>query len=103
MSASFNEILTQSLRLTLLRLLAEAPMHEANCSILHQGAEQMGVRVTRDQVRAELSWLEEMRCVSLQRVAPTLTVATLTERGGDVAKGRSTIAGVLRPTPGSGM
>lgn len=103
MTIGFADIVIGNLRLTLLRVLNEATMHEANSSVLHQAVEAMGIRVTRDQVRTELGWLQEQRCVKLIELSPILFVATLTERGGDVAKGRSKIAGIPQPSPGSGQ
>lgn len=103
MTVDFRQILTGSLRLSLLRVLTQAPGYEANCSVLHQSVEQLGIRVTRDQVRAELAWLRDQGCVTMIEATPTLFVATLTERGSDIARGRSTVPGIPQPSPGSGQ
>ncbi len=88
------------LRLTLLRILAEAPGYCANSSILHQAVNSMGLRASRDQVKAELAWLTEQRAVTTQEPAIGLVVATLSERGMDVQSGCSTLPGVQKPSPG---
>lgn len=91
----------EHVRLTILRVLAEAPGYSSNDSILTDAVNAMGLTCTRDQMRTNLAWLEEQRLVTLLKPTPTLTVATITERGTDVAAGRSIIAGVHRPSPGS--
>jgi hypothetical protein len=88
-------------RLTLLRLLAGAAEYSANDSVLVEAVRGMGLTSTRDQLRGHLAWLAEQRLVTLLHPTVTLTVATLTERGEDVATGRSIVSGVARPSPGS--
>lgn len=88
------------LRLTLLRLLAEQPGYRSNSSILTQAADATaGFTVSRDQVRTELAWLAEQGLVTTSSVVDGLIVATLSERGGDVAAGRAVVPGVQRPGP----
>lgn len=87
-------------RLAILRLLVDAPAYSANDSVLSQAVQAMGLACTRSQMRGHLSWLEEQRLVTLMHPLVTLTVATVTERGGDVAAGRSRMQGVARPSPG---
>lgn len=86
-------------RLTILRLLAGAPEYSANDSVLVSAVRDMGLSCTRDQLRGHLSWLTEQRLATTLPLSDTLTVATITERGGDVAAGRSVVAGVARPSP----
>lgn len=88
------------LRLTILRVLAEAPGYCTNSSILHQAANQMGIRATRDQIASELAWLAEQRLIETAEPAIGLVVATLTNRGHDVQAGCSTLPGVQKPSPG---
>ncbi len=98
---NFAEYHFEHVRLTVLRLLAEAPGYSSNDSILTDAANAMGLICTRDQMRTNLAWLEEQRLVMLLKPTSSLTVAAITERGNDVAAGRSIIAGVHRPSPGS--
>ncbi|QUM72196.1 ArsR family transcriptional regulator [Sphingopyxis granuli] len=97
---SYAEFHFQHVRLTILRVLAEAPGYSANDSVLTDAVNAMGLICTRDQLRTNLAWLEEQRLLTLLHPSPTLTVATISERGADVAKGRSIVAGVQRPSPG---
>ncbi len=83
-----------------LRLLAELPEYRANDIAITDAVRAVGLACTNDQMRGHLAWLEEQRLVTLLDLGG-VTVATLTERGADVAAGRSTIAGVQRPKPGA--
>ncbi len=85
-------------RLATLQLLAGAPAYQANDAVIAQALAAMGLACSRDQLRAHLGWLEEVRLVSLVDLS-ALKVAELTERGADVAAGRSFLAGVQRPQP----
>jgi hypothetical protein len=93
-------VLAAHLRLTILRVLAGAPAWTANSSIIHTVAVDFGLMASRDLIRTELSWLAEQSLVTIKDMG-ALVVATLTERGQDVAEGRVTAPGVQRPSPGS--
>lgn len=97
---SYAEVHDGHVRLSVLRLLDGALGYTANDSILTQSVQQLGLACTRDQMRGHLAWLAEQRAVTLVHPASGLSVATLTERGADLAHGRSTIPGVQRPSPG---
>lgn len=86
-------------RLAILRCLAEAPGCAANASLLKSVLQQLGLPATRDQVHTAVAWLAEQGLVV--RTEPLgVVVATLTEAGEDVARGRSRVDGVARPSPG---
>lgn len=87
------------IRLSVLRLLDAQAGYCANDSVLWQAVNALGLSCTRDQMRSHLVWLQEQRLVTRIERPEGVVVATLTERGGDVANGRSTIAGVQRPSP----
>lgn len=94
-----REIFTQDQRLVILRSLSEVGGYDANESILDDCLEAYGHHVSRDVVRNHLVWLEEQGLVSLKRLAGDYLVATLTQRGLDVANGEATVIGVKRPAP----
>ncbi|MGX9692937.1 VpaChn25_0724 family phage protein [Achromobacter anxifer] len=96
MSKTFSDFLRHDQRLVLLRLLAEMPSYRANSSVLAIALERYGHAMTRDQVKTELRWLEEQGLLSIEDL-DTVLVATLRERGQDVATGRTTVPGVKRP------
>ncbi len=99
--SAFSEALARDARLSILQLLAEANANTLNSMMLGTALDQIGVRLSLDQLRGELAWLEEMRLITRVE-APSFTVATLTEKGFDVARGRSSVPGVSRPIPGAG-
>lgn len=93
---SFQDFLRQDVRLVLLRVLTEMPAYRSNSSVLTSALERFGHAVTRDQVKSELTWLAEQGLVALNDLGG-VSVATLTERGQDVATGRVVVPGVKRP------
>jgi hypothetical protein len=95
---NYNEHFSKHLRITLLRILQGAPAFHANSSILHSFADGLGLSATRDQVRTEIAWLAEQGLVTSED-HDGLVVATLTDRGLDVAEGRTVVPGVQRPSP----
>lgn len=90
---------TGHLRITLLRLLADQPAYKANSSLLCDAADAVGFSATRDKVKTELVWLAEQGLVKSATLETGLVVATLTERGMDVARGRTQVPGVKPPAP----
>lgn len=93
---SFKDYLRRDVRLVSLRILSEMPGYRANSSVIANLLDQFGHSVTRDQVKTELRWLEEQGLLTIEDAGSVL-VATLQERGQDVATGRATVDGVARP------
>lgn len=96
---NFGDLLAADRRLVLLRLLAEAPGYSANAYLLHSAVAAFGHHVSADLLRAELHWSAEQGLIALEALGDT-EIATLSERGLDVATGRATHPGVKRPLPG---
>lgn len=94
--SQYADFLRQDMRLVILRLLAEMPAYRANSSVLNAALDNYGHSISRDQVKTELNWLAEQGAVSLDDIGPVL-VATLTERGQDIAAGRARVPGIKRP------
>lgn len=94
---SLHDAWRQHLRTSILRTLATAPSYSANDSILLDVVRAVGINASRDQIRTELAWLLEQGLIRSETL-DTLVVATLTERGEDVAAGRATVPGVKRPS-----
>lgn len=98
------EILAADRRLCVLRFLAEDRDYTLNESLIQDTLSLVGHAVSRDAVRTELAWLKEQGLVTTQQEmlgSKPLVIATLTERGADVAAGRAEVPGVKRPAPGS--
>jgi hypothetical protein len=87
------------IRSAALRLLADLPEYRANDVVIADAVRAIGHGCTSDQIRGHLTWLEEQRLVTLADLGG-VTIATLTERGADVAAGRTEVPGVHRPKPG---
>ena len=61
-----------------------------------------GHDISRDLVRNHLLWLEEQGLITLARLnnnGKDFFVATITQRGLDVAQGRAFVDGVKKPSP----
>lgn len=92
------EINTATRRLTILRLLSEAPGAKANSAVLDTALDEMGVGAARAQVEADMAWLHDQGLVRVSAIGP-VTVAAITQLGLDVAAGEARHEGVARPTP----
>ncbi len=96
---SFSAIVTEDVRLTILRGLEQDPDYAHNDAVLRQLLAAVGHAISRDKLHTELAWLEEQGLVSTNDGAGVLVVK-LTTRGEDVALGRTRVPGVKRPGPG---
>ncbi len=95
---SYKEHENQHLRLTTLRALHDDSDYQINESLLKDVLKPYGFAPSRDALRVQLRWLEEMGLVTIEDLGAML-VAKLTERGADVATGSARIDGVKRPGP----
>lgn len=98
--SNYAETLKQHARLTILRLLDEAPKYTSNVSMLTQLMHPYGITYTRDQVTGEVYWLKEQGFVEIEDHNGFLIV-TATTRGIEIAHGIATHPGVQRPRPGA--
>lgn len=96
---NFETFQTEDRRLTLLRALSAAAEYRANAFLLRTYCDTVGHTVSSDRLAADVAWLDEQGLVKSVAQAGVL-VATLTERGLDVAQGRARVPGVARPRPG---
>ena len=97
---TFEERRTRDQRLLILRLLSDEPGYSTNESMIDMALEKIGGHfVSRDTVRALISWLDEQGLVTLS-VNHDVYVATVTQRGKEVAEGTSRHPGVKKPAPG---
>ncbi len=90
------------LRLTVLQLLAGQPSGSANDASLCEAVNALDHVCSRDRMRELIFWLQSQGALHVLDLRTTsgLVVATLTEKGHDIARGRSRIAGVA-PVEGS--
>ena len=95
----FEQLVRQDCRLRTLQILANTPGYGLNARIIKTALGQLNHTPSTDLLNNDLNWLEEQGLVTLTEVSG-LKVATLTERGADVAAGRSKIDGIAAPGPG---
>ncbi|WP_119304969.1 VpaChn25_0724 family phage protein [Dongia deserti] len=101
MTKRFVDHLIQDRRLVILRLIKGAG-GAANDSVLTAGVRMSGHETaTRDDVRADLDFLKERGCITIDWFEDKVRVAHLTERGQDVVAGRIEVDGVKKPSPGA--
>ena len=95
---SYLEPLSEHRRLTILKHLEKVSGYTANASILTDVANGVGVTSTRAQIEADLTWLEEAGLVTLDRAGDFIVVIA-TQRGVEIALGRSFVNNVKQPHP----
>ena len=93
----YRDKVTEDLRLVILQII-ERSDGETNTRILGSELPDVGHRVSADRLRTELAWLAEQGAVTLAE-AGSMHVVALTERGADLAAGRTAIPGLRRPAP----
>lgn len=94
---SYSSFVTTDIRLIILIELKKTPGYRSNESVLQAVVESFGHVCSRDCIRTQLHWLQEQGFITLDN--PGVLVATLTQRGADVASGAATVPGVKRPSP----
>ncbi|HEV7370215.1 ArsR family transcriptional regulator [Arenibaculum sp.] len=92
-----SEVIAEHRGLAVLRILRAAG-HSANDSILMDVLRRYGIASTRAVVRECIERLKEAGLVTTGFFERVLVV-TLTERGEDIALGRTTVPGILHPSP----
>lgn len=99
---SYNDYVAEDRRLVILKLLEEDQGGSHNHAVLQEALRRWGHTMSRDQVKAELAWLEDQGLVTVQKVGEgnPYHVATITDRGCDVATGAASVPGVKRPRGG---
>lgn len=96
---SYADVMDQDRRLTVLKALESSAGYRAAQFLLVRYCEQFGHAVSVDRIRTDLTWLKEQGLIKLE-TPEGVFVATLTQRGLDVANGRSDVPGVAKPQPG---
>ena len=95
---NFSTKVTERRRLDILLLLAQSPEYETSQMMLYQA---LPVAASADAISSDMAWLEEQGLVTLHNVS-AITLARITQRGLDVAQGRSRCPGVAKPLPEDG-
>ncbi|GGA95857.1 VpaChn25_0724 family phage protein [Agarivorans gilvus] len=93
---SLNEIKNEHERLAILIAL-DALGYKENDSTIQDVCAKYGNDMSRDRIKTQLAWLQEQGAVNTETVG-NYTIATLTSRGQDIAKGRAFVPGIKRPS-----
>lgn len=96
MSQLVNKVVTESRRQAILMALSLAARYTQPVTLLRQTVDVIGYVASLDQIIADAAWLQEMGLLELKG-----DVATLTQRGLDVATGNARTPGVSVPLPGA--
>lgn len=94
---TYLDTLRKHRRLAILRHLEACMDYTSNASILTDVLDGVGVTSSRDQVVTELAWLRENGFVSFDDAGDFLVVEA-TERGVEIARGRSMHPDIQRPS-----
>lgn len=94
---SFESFSTSDQRLLILQTLAQENDYTAHEHLLRKALLDLGHRVSADQMRGLLAWLDEQGLITL--LGEQVQVARITLRGEDVASGAARCPGVARPRP----
>ena len=89
----------EELRLQILIILFLSTGYEANQEILIRELKKRGIVVNRDQLKIELSWLDEQADVIVDRNCGGVHIALLNGDGLEHVEGSRTVPGIRRPRP----
>lgn len=92
---SFKNHLTEHQRRCILDILAKENDYAQNQLMVQGGLKMMGHTLSSDKVVTEFHWLQEQGLVTLSEFGG-FSVATLTQRGLDVAEGAAQMPGIAR-------
>lgn len=97
--SALQQLLIEDCRLAELTILAESAGYQASDQVLYMMLGRLGHMVAMDTLMNDLRFLEESELVHVDQVGE-IRIAKLTQRGLDVAAGRTVEPGVARPRPG---
>lgn len=95
---NFDAFQTEDRRLSILLGLKAAAQYTSNAFLLRSFVATLGHVVSADRLETDLVWLQEQGLLVLSG-NERVRLATLNERGLDVATGAATVPGVKRPQP----
>lgn len=96
---AYKDFIAEDRRLAELRFLAEENDYALNDSVMQTALELIGHANSREVVRADFAWLQEMGLIEVEIIKEHIHVARLKSRGIDVANGRAMVPGVKKPRP----
>lgn len=97
---SYADIVEADRRLVILKVLQDSAGYACNEHLLGSLLGSFGHAIPADRLRTDLAWLTEQSLITVRDVGG-VEIASLTQRGLDVAQGRAHVPGVKRPAPGA--
>lgn len=97
---NFAKHLAEDRRRIILHTLSVSPGYCCNAYLLQQMLSANAHNIAIDTLTVELATLQEWGLVTVAEVG-TVPMATLTQRGADVAADRAVVPGVARRQPGA--
>lgn len=95
-----RDLILANRRLVALQVIAAQSAYELSNQLLQRGMERFGHRMSMSSVDGLIDWLADRDLLTARELDDGhIRVATLTQAGLDVAKGRMVAAGVDRPLP----
>lgn len=98
MTDDYAAYVTRHRRLRILQILSGLRSYECNAVVLAGVLEEHGHHPSRSMIDTDVDWLAEQQLVTVRELSG-LRIATLTQRGLDVAQGRAFVTGIERPGP----
>lgn len=99
MSRAYSERVAEERRLVILTILSDMPERRLNLGTLYNELDALAVPCTLADLRADSEWLASQRLVERDEPAKGVTVLMLTGDGLEVARGKRSYPGVMRPSP----
>ena len=96
-----KDVIREDARIVILKELHLQGNYALNDSILSQTLDAFGIFKSRDWLREELRWLEDVGAVTLTTVGSVI-IAQLTSKGVEHVERRLVIPGIKRPGPAQG-
>ena len=96
-NGSYSDLYTADLRGSIILILDSAAC-EVSLAVLRASlARATPHDPPMDRLRTEISWLAQRGLVDQRRIDGVIEGVHITERGGDVARGRTTVGGIAPP------
>lgn len=97
---SFGNLVAEHQRLLILLMLEQDAGYSHNETVLKTGLAAMGHAISSTGLHAILDWLSDAGLVTISEMDAVGKIAKITDRGLDVALGRTVVTGVARRVPG---
>ncbi|MGR6871225.1 VpaChn25_0724 family phage protein [Pseudomonas sp. HK3] len=94
----FQKFENEEMRLSILVILDSDSDYSMNDSVIIRALETIGYKPSTDKLKSELAWLQDCNLLTIEENMG-FTIASLSQRGSDVAQGRASVPGIPRRRP----